>query len=100
MYPYDHQILEKLLFHIDCGEFEQALHMWSEHRRSIGQSCDACPYDEFKQVKDCGMCLEGKLRTLSLYHHAEDNFGNILQDAARKLEAFCRQNHIISNSIT
>lgn len=96
MYPCDRKVLEQLLNHIDRGELEIALKTWSEHRRNNSDSCTTCPYETVQQDSDCCMCLEGKLRTLSLYHHEEGGFETSLLNAARKLNAFSQQNRSVA----
>jgi len=88
MYPCDAEILERLLILIDNGECKQALKTWSEYRHKVDQSCNHCPYKDIKQNDDCCMCLEGKLRTLSLYEHGTGEFEKLLLNAARKLDEF------------
>lgn len=88
MYPCDKQVLEQLLTLIDNGECTLALKTWSEYRHKVDKTCSHCPYKDIPQDDDCCMCLEGKLRTLSLYQHGEDDFERLLLSAARKLDEF------------
>lgn len=88
MYPCDKQVLEKLLTLIDHNECKLALKTWSDYRHTVDQGCSHCPYKDIKQKTDCCMCLESKLRTLSLYEHGVDDFDLQLLNAARKLDQF------------
>lgn len=88
MYPCDKETLEQLLTLIDRGECKLALKTWSEYRHKVAQTCNHCPYKDIDQNDDCCMCLESKLRTLSLYEHGADTFEELLLNAARKLDEF------------
>jgi len=91
MYPCDKQVLEQLLTLINRNECALALKTWSEYRHKVDQTCDHCPYKAMAKDDSCCMCLEGKLRTLSLYQHGEDDFERLLLNAARKLDEFQTQ---------
>lgn len=91
MYPCNKQILEQLLTLIDGGECKLALKTWSEYHQKVSRTCSHCPYKELDLQDDCCMCLESKLRTLSLYEHGANDFENTLLNAARKLDQFSHQ---------
>ena len=84
----DRDILERLLTLIENNECELALKTWSEHRRMVANGCKDCAYTHVKQNIDCSMCLEAKLRTLSLYEHGSDKFEQSLMNCARKLDQY------------
>lgn len=88
MYPRDKDILQRLLTLIDQDQYALALQIWSDHRHKVAQSCSHCSYKKLDINDDCCMCLEGKLRMMSLYHHSDHPNEDILINAARKLDAF------------
>jgi len=88
MYPCDKEVLEQLLVLINHDECELALKTWSEYRHKVDKTCDHCPYIATEPADDCCMCLESKLRMLSLYEHGQDVFEETLLNAARKFNAF------------
>lgn len=91
MYPCDIQVLEQLLTLIEHGECRLALTTWSEHRHQVSQTCDHCPYKDIDKDDDCCMCLESKLRFLSLYECDCEPFEQSLLNAARKLAQYHQQ---------
>lgn len=93
MYLCNKQVLEQLLTLIERGECRLALVTWSEHHHQVAQTCDHCPYKDNDKDDDCCMCLEAKLRTLSLYEHGCDAFEQSLLNAARKLDQYHQQPH-------
>lgn len=88
MYPCNKEIIEQLLVLINHNECELALKTWSEYRHKVDNTCDHCPYMGAVQADNCSMCLESKLRMLSLYEHGQDAFEETLLNAARKLNDF------------
>ncbi len=88
MYPCDKKTLDHLLSLIDKNDCKSALKAWSEYRSKVTKTCNDCPYEDHEHHSDCCMCLEGKLRTLSLYEHGADGFEEILLNAARKLDDY------------
>ena len=85
MYPCDNKTLERLLTLIERDDYKLALKTWAEHRNKTDKSCSRCPYKASGQAGNCCLCLESKLRTLSLYQHGASAFEKSLVDAARKL---------------
>jgi hypothetical protein len=75
---------------IENGDFLAAVEVWTAYRSTLPNGCDVCYFETSfpKQNNECCMCLESKLRTLSLYTRASSNFEHLLINAARKLEAF------------
>jgi hypothetical protein len=88
MGPYNRKILDKILDFIHNDACELAVQTWVEYRQRASHTCNSCHYPDGKQAHSCAMCLESKLRTLSLYHHSDDHFENQLVHAARKLNQF------------
>lgn len=84
-------IIEQLLALIENDQCKLALKTWSDHRHTVTDSCDHCPYEAVEKNVDCSMCLETKLRTLSLYEHDCDDFERSLLSAARKLDQYQHQ---------
>lgn len=93
MTRFDQSLLKQILKLIDGNAYAAALETWAEHRRETTNSCINCHYDELsiEQQHGCCMCLESKLRMLSLYQHSSDTLGQSVVDAARKLKEFNRQ---------
>lgn len=87
----DRNILEQLLALIEKDQCKLALKTWSDHRHAVADACDHCPYETVAKNVDCSMCLETKLRTLSLYEHGCDDFERSLLSAARKLDQYQNQ---------
>lgn len=88
MYPCTKDLLHRLLALIKDNECQQALNLWSDYRRDIAQACTDCLYVEINLKDNCCMCLESKLRTLSLYEHGQAPFEQDLLSAVRKLSTF------------
>ncbi len=84
----DRDILERLLTLIEKNECKLALKAWSDYRHQMPDHCEKCAYTTIKKNVDCCMCLESKLRTLSLYEHGCDTFERSLLNAARKLDQY------------
>lgn len=97
MDPCGEEMLGQLLTHIERGECELALRMWSDYRHQTTLFCDPCPYKEVDEDDDCCMCLEAKLRTLGLYNHDHDTDMGLLY-AARKLDQFHQKKVLRNNS--
>jgi hypothetical protein len=93
MTKFDQSILKQILKLIDSNAYAEALETWAEHRRETTESCTHCHYDDqgIEQQHDCCMCLESKLRMLSLYQHSSDTLSQSVIDAARKLKEYNRQ---------
>jgi len=87
----DPHTLKRIVALIERGECLLAVETWSNHRRERTKCCDRCPYEGMDLQDCCALCLEAKLRTLSLYIHDHSGFDQILLNAARMLDAF-RQN--------
>lgn len=91
MYTNDTQILDKLLLLIEQDDCQLALKTWADYKHQTEQSCNQCPYKAMNKDDDCCMCLESKLRTLSLYEHNGDALEQGLQYAARRLDLYHRE---------
>lgn len=93
MYPCTKDVLQRLLTLIEHNECRQAVKTWSNYRHNIAQACADCPYEDIDLKDDCCMCLESKLRTLSLYEHGKAPFEQELLNAVRKLDRFNQHAH-------
>ncbi len=87
MYPCDREVLDKVLNCIQEDDCLRATYIWSANQ-SVCDQCEPCLYINERGQENCTMCLEAKLRLLSLYENIDDDFGNLLVSSARKLEKF------------
>jgi len=87
----DRDILEKLLTLIENNECKLAIKTWSDHRHQTASACNHCPYKPLEADVDCSVCLERKLRIMSLSEHGSDKFEQSLLNAALKLDQYHHQ---------
>ena len=85
MFPSNHELLDTIIDCIHNAQFLRAYHLWSSYNQVENNVCETCPYKEMRGFEDCCMCLETKLRTMSLYEDVHDPFGHALAQAIEKL---------------
>lgn len=85
MYTCNQDVLNEILALIDRGKCRQALSLWVKHRHADTNACPDCGYTSVQTPDRCCLCLESKLRTMSLYSHTPATREDGLLNAARKM---------------
>jgi len=67
-----------------------AIKLWSQIRDESGDCAEFCAWGGTRTLLKCALCLEGRLRTMSLYSHI-DNSEDTLLKLSRELNDWSKQ---------
>jgi len=82
--------IEKIFPVLEGGEYEKAASMWCKRQQDVEFCSAGCPYGDGAEVVRCSMCLEGRVRTLSLTCHADAPEGCNYRHAAKLSQTWIR----------
>lgn len=63
--------LDRLVTLANEHHFEDAARQWREKQQTSGFCAQACPYGDAPALERCALCLEGRLRAVSLIAHTD-----------------------------
>ncbi len=82
----DQEIIDAL----SAGEWKKAVKFWSQTQNESGECAEFCAWGGAKTLLKCAHCLEGRLRTMSLYSHIDEG-EDILLKLSRELNDWSKQ---------